>query len=941
MTMPAEHPAGVGRADALQTLLDDAEIVVEGQARTVLILGEPGIGKSRVLSDFAEQVTGRGFRVLEATASPRDKDLAFATLRSFTGGIDAIARGRPRLADLAGQLTSLPLEVETAAGRQHASGVVFSLVAEMLDQITRDGPLLVVLDDMQFADAETMAAVELAIRRLAQRPLMVVIAARINAWNTDVAFASALHPLTTQMRGRIIELARLSDEELGELLHRALGAVPSEGLVKYVSRRSGGNPVFATAIARVLEQSGSLSRRGDSVYLIPVAESLQIGGRAAILRRFFADDPDGRALGQVLALTGPVRLTVVPPLIEIAGLSTDQGQVAFDRLVQSGVIEKSASGRYWFAHELVAELLRDDLGPMERIRLYRELLDRLPAPTNDRERSRHARLLVASAERGDTNAVDAAIWMAISMSSAGPLAAAKWYQRALDLVDPDDRVRLSTARMGLVTALWKGSRPQEALAVGAAALDAETDPVRRRTLWSIMGVVAYANGDYLRSIKLGNEALSEFPGDIRLAAQLSASLATTGRTDDLDALLPSLRAGLETPGASHDELALSHAGIVGTIMGDRALLDVSRIKLGEILQRSERSGLRSARTISAAESLAYINAQIGDVDGAGRALAYLEADSGPRPLDLGGLRSTAEAVCAIGRGEIDSALELLRSASATLERVGIPANSVWLRALEAEIHLARGAPELAFAALDEQSLHLRPTRAGMVARVIRERAEAASQERRIDRQLVIETLDAARDARWVATMRIALVALVNDSLAAGEPVGPFDAELQRLATYCGYPGVVFAASLAAVRRSDDVSRAAELVAKSRAEGHAMRILKSGWELRRLAPNHGLLERVSLAELECRMGFVQPSPRPGAPADPVRRNDADALTPRDQELVDLVRAGLNNREIAECLHFSRKTIEAHLSRLYRRFGCSSRVALVVELTRRGRLDERSR
>ncbi|WP_134322775.1 ATP-binding protein [Cumulibacter soli] len=938
--MSIERRAAVGRADVLQTLLDDAEIVLEGQARTVLVLGEPGSGKSRVLSDFAAQALGRGFAVLEATASIRDKDVAFATLRPFAAGVDAIAQSRPRLAGLADDLKKASFRNETSAARKQTGGVVLSLVAETLEAITSEAPLLVVLDDVQFADAETLAAVELAIRGLAQRPLMLVVATRIDAWNNDGALAAALGPLSEGMRGRTIELAPLSDEHLAELLRQELGAEPSAGLVKYVVRRSGGNPVFATAVARVLEQGQSLSRRGDSVYLIPVAESLQIGGRAAILQRFFADDPEGRALGQVLALTGAVRLTVVPLLFEVAGLPTERGQDAFDRLVQSDIIERNSDGRYVFAHELVAELLRDDLGPMEQIRLHREILDRLPAPTNDRERARHARLLVASAERGDTNAVDAAIWMAITMSTAGPLVAAKWYERALDLVASDDRVRMSTARMGLVTALWKGSRPQQALAVGQSALESELDPSHRRTLWSIMVGVAYASGDYPRAIKLGNEALEEFPGDVRIEAQLCASLATTGRTEDLNGLLPSLRDRLNTPGSAHDELALSHAGIAGTITGDRSLLDLAVCGLSEIVRQSDKSGLRSARTISAAESLAYLYAQIGDIDGAGRALAHLEADPRPRPLDLGGLRSTAEATCIVGRAEVDSALELMRWASVTFERVGIPANSVWLRALEAEIHLDRGAPELAFAAVDEQDLHLRPTRAGMVARILREQAEAAIEKRRIDRQLVTETLDAARKARWVATMRTALVTLVNDSLTAGEPVDPYGAELERLARDCGYPSTVFAASLAAVQRDDDVNLAADLFAKSLAEGHAMRILKSGWELQRLAPKHKLLGRVSLIELECRTGFVPPPRRTGASAAPVRRPDVDALTPRDQELVDLVRSGLNNREIAEQLHFSRKTIEAHLSRLYRRFGCTSRVSLVVELTRRGLLDERS-
>lgn len=939
MTDGAEQQVGVGREPVLQRLIDDAELVLEGQARTVLILGEPGIGKSRVLSDFAARAASLGFHLLDGAATVRDRDIAFATLRSFMDGVEAITRAQPALSGFVDELSLATRSIASAANSSRSSRVVYSLVVELLEKVTREGPVLVMLDDVQFADAETLAAVELVARRLAPRPLMMVLAARIDAWNNDRDFAAALGPLTTPMHGRTIELARLGDDHLAELLRQELDADPSEGLVNYVSRRSSGNPLFAIAVARVLVQSESLSYRGGSVYLIPVPESLQVSGRAAILQRFFADDADGMALGRVIALAGPVRLTTVPLLFDAAGLPADRGQVAFDHLVQSGVLEETSQGQYAFTHAFVAELLRDDLGPMQRKQLHREILAHLQKPTNEAERARRARHLVASADRGDTNAVDEAIWMAISMSSSGPLAAAKWYERALALVDPDDRVRLSTARMGLVTALWKGSRPREALATGESALADEKEEVRRRTLWSIMIGLAFASGDYPRAIELGHRAVSEFPGQIRLESQVCASLATTGNTAELAQVLPSLRASLRTPGASLDELTLSHVGFVGQIIGDRALYDLARSRLEEILLASQRSGLRSARTISAAESLAYITALVGDIDTAARALAFLEADSGPRALDLGGQRSTAEAVCSVARGEVDQAQEIIRSASAALDRIGITANSTWLRALEAEIHLARGAPELAYRSLASQGVYLRRTRAGTVARVLRERAEAAIQQRRIDRGLVTDALDLARESRWVATTRVALVALLSDSLAAGEDVGTLATELDALARACGHPTVEFSAALVDVWRRDAVEPAAELFAKSLAQRHAVRILRSGWELQRLAPTHELLEHLSLTELECRTGFIRPPHVAGEPAGQARQpGSADALTPRDQELVDLLRAGLNNREIAERLHFSRKTIEAHLSRLYRRFGCTSRVSLVVELTRRGLLQD---
>lgn len=940
MTARSEQPVGVGRMPALQTLLDDAELVLEGQARTALLLGEPGIGKSRLLADFASGASALGFQVLAATAGLRDKDFAFATLRSFADSIDAATREDPDLAALGEELSRGIHSSGPATETRYASHVVYSLVAELLEALTRNAPVLAILDDVQFADAETLAAVELAIRRLSPRPLMVVLAARLDAWNNDGELVAALDPLTTEMHGRTIELTRLSDHDLAELLHQELDAEPSEGLVSYVSRRSGGNPLFAIAVARVLEQSAGLSRRGESIYLIPVAESLQVGGRAAILRRFFADDRDGRRLAQVLALAGPVRLNLVPLLFEAAELAAAQGRAAFDRLVRSGVLEENAHGQFVFVHTLVAELLRDDLGPLERKQLHREILARLPAPANDAERARRARHLVASADRGDTNAVDEAIWMAISMSSSGPLAAAKWYERALALVEAEDRVRLSTARMGLLTALWKASRPQQALDVGEAALITEREPVRRRTLWSIMIGVAYTAGEYRKAVELGRRALSEFPGEVRLAAQVCASLATAGHASDLERLLPTLRSGLDKPGASLDELTLSHVGFVGQIIGDRSLLDLARVQLADILSTSESSGLRSARTISAAESLAYITAQIGDIDTATRALTYLADDRGGRALDMGGQRSTAEALCAVARGDVDQALEMIRAVSAALEHVGITANSTWLRVLEAKIHLERGAPELAYRSLDKQGSHLRRTRAGTVARIVRERAAAEIQDRRIDRELVTATLSTAREALWVAPTHLALVTLANDGLAAGEDIGSFADELDELARRTRYPGVVFSAQLLAVRRSGSIKSAAELFGQSVAHRHAVRILRSGWELRRLDPAHELLQRFSLAELECRMGFTRKSHTVDAPVARVRPGRVDALTPRDQELVDLVRAGLNNREIAERLHFSRKTIEAHLSRLYRRFGCTSRVSLIVELTRRGLLDDRS-
>lgn len=361
----------VGRQAETEQLLDAWSRAVRGRGGAIFIGGEPGIGKSRLALELAHEVQARGGRVLlGSTGSPEaiPYQCFVSALRSAMPLVESLRIGDVWLSTLATLLPELqgrgegvlpPPRVDPAGERAR----LFEALTRAFVGLARARPLLLVLEDLHWAEEATIAALAALLRRIALAPLLVVATFRDNE-------APRLHPLQRLRRDAAVDVARslslrplaLSDlEELAPILSTHTNR-PAQALLV----ESEGNPLFLT---QLLADEG------------PEPEGSAGGLRGLVNRRVERLSPKARAFGEIAALIGLQFSRAA--VSEVCGW--DEGQVgdALDELIDRRFVRELA-GRglfdYEFGHEIVREAIAD-AGPSgraaERHRRIAVVLDEL------------------------------------------------------------------------------------------------------------------------------------------------------------------------------------------------------------------------------------------------------------------------------------------------------------------------------------------------------------------------------------------------------------------------------------------------------------------------------------------------------------------------------------------------------------------------------------
>jgi len=366
----------VGRQRELELLRGAFEEACAGRGCMVMLAGEPGIGKTRTAQEFASRAAGREAAVLwgrcheESGAPPywpwvqvirallRDAD------RDVLAGLGAaasdIANIVPEIRDLLpGLERSAPLGDPSEARFR-----MFESIRRLFAGLCRSRTLLIVLDNLHWADAPSLRLLEFLAPELAESRILLVGTYRATELSRHHPLSNALGGLARVPHFTRVILAGLSEEEVQAFV-AAAGTTAPAGLAKALHVQTEGNPLFLREIVRFLEQRDAL---GDapfpSTMRIPEGITEVIGRRLNLLS---AGCNEVLALASVIGrdFAWEVLLRAAAPLTE------DMLLEALDEAVATPIVEETAAGRYQFTHNLIRMTLYDELRIARRRQFHR------------------------------------------------------------------------------------------------------------------------------------------------------------------------------------------------------------------------------------------------------------------------------------------------------------------------------------------------------------------------------------------------------------------------------------------------------------------------------------------------------------------------------------------------------------------------------------------
>jgi DNA-binding winged helix-turn-helix (wHTH) protein len=477
----------VGRGAELERLARRSALAQSGRGGVVLVAGEPGIGKTRLLNELALRARRAGIRVLAGRcvqgggASPYEpfaealgqwaRGSEPGRLREDLGaGGAALARILPGLRE---RIPDLP---EPSPLRPDEERVrLFDAVARLLQAMAKREPVLLVLDDLQWADGATLALLCHVARVAPQTGLLLVGAHRDVEVGREHPLMRAIQALEREAGFETLPLGGLAVEPIRELLEGIAGRAVSEGFVEALHRATEGNPFFVRELLLHLVRAGRLepSARGFSTSRFTL-ETLGVppGVRALLQERLSGLSKDAqRLLATASAWEGGFPFEIA---YRAAGLEEDAGLDALDEALEGQLVHEAGDAdRYDFAHALIRHVLYEGLAAPRRARVHRRLGEAAEGVYGERALEHaaeiaaqyHRSAALPGAERGVEYCLAAA---ARAESTAAFEEQAAFLRRALELAPEGDPRRTPTlAHLGVALA-WSGAT-EEAVRVASEA----------------------------------------------------------------------------------------------------------------------------------------------------------------------------------------------------------------------------------------------------------------------------------------------------------------------------------------------------------------------------------------------------------------------------------------------------------------------------------------
>jgi ATP/maltotriose-dependent transcriptional regulator MalT len=951
------HPL-VGREEELEVLLGLLDQAKGGPARFAQVTGEPGIGKTYLLAELGRRADADGWLVLSGRSTELEQELPFGlvvdTFDSYLASLDPQTFERialDELEELAGIFPALrslapePEEPTTPSERFRAHRAV----VEMIERLAARQPVLMILDDLHWADGASVEQVGYVFRRPPEGAVMVVGSLRTG--QGDPALAAAV---AGGLRDGYVELLELGPLDLDDA-----GKLVNSGRVAAAYEASGGNPFYLLQLVR--------SRR--SVQAAPAASAgtdgeIPAAVAAAIRAELDALSPTARALGDAAAVAGdPFEIDLA---IETAGVEEPDALVAIDELIERDLIRPAAVPRaFQFRHPLVRSAVYEAAAPGARLAAHRRALRSLAergAPAT--ERAHH---VLHAGRPGDTEAV--AILQEAGEAALGraPSSAVRWLEAALRLMPTATprRERLVTltalARAQSATGQFEAGRDS---LLQAIELTPEDEALTQPKLISACAALEQLLGRRdVAEQRLASALERVDPGSAEAASLMIDLAVCASHSTDYEAMRTwaeravALTDDLEEPvlqGSATAVLAWARGAEVGLEQAeadlDRAASILDRLTDEQVAKRVDSLGyLAGAEFLlsryGAAEAHARRGISIARATGQDGLFPMLTQGLANALYSTGRLADAAEVLesaaesarmsgnvqalwwallsrghVALFAGDLEAAQRFIEEGGAVGRAAGEPVIGVWSGTMLGAVLVEAGDSERAERLLTEstggEGMPAMPAgwRAHWLEYLTRARLATGD---------VAGALRTARNARAVADATgLPLARLGADraeadvALAAGEPDRAADLAL----------------SSAAVARELGC-RLDEAFARTLAGEAFMSVGDSERAIEELQTAAGLFDDCHAARYRARAEKLlgKLGKRAHRRSRPGTGDGIGSLTGRELEVARLVADRRTNPEIAAELFLSVKTVETHMRNIFGKLGVGSRVevARVVE------------
>jgi DNA-binding CsgD family transcriptional regulator/tetratricopeptide (TPR) repeat protein len=907
----------------------------------VVIEGAAGIGKSRLLEIARTRAAELGYRVLAARATELEQGFPFGMVRQLFERLISDAGPEERERWLAGAaalaadvLTGAPMVVPPAPSPGPATddpsyawqhGLYW-----LASNLSADTPTVLAVDDLQWCDAPSARALAFIARRLSGQPLALIFATR----PLDPATMPEAASLATDPAVELLRPEPLTPGAAGLVVAGRLAGDPDPAFVRACLEVTGGNPFL---LGELLDEASARGLRPNAAAAAQVGSLVPRGVANTVLLRLARLPTEAAVLARTFSVLGDG--AQVTDAARLSGLDAADLEGAMTALIAAGVIQSGGAVR--FAHPILRAAIYGDLSPAERERLHcsaSKILSSRGAPAG--QVAVHVMHTEPSADLEAVSLLRTAARDAVALGDAG--GAATFLARALEEPpDADDRKAL-VLELGLARA--RAGQPEAVGPLTEIVMQADDDTAIVAAAIELSGMLFFSGraGEAASILRRAQERLpAGAPGRERLeVALIGASYTSASARREADATIAALRdpggparsvleattlatlamdemmylrSAAKAKDYAHRALANGlplepHRGeawaiVALAVLGALDELDESLRGVDEILARArQRGGAVTVATLLALRS--YFVFRSGDlITAQADAYSAIELAQDLLGTEFVVLAVTSAVLAGLERDETPESLRRL------IDRVGIRYDtdfspSSQLRYASAALRAQAGNYEAAIEELCASELD-HPALGGENPSVLPWRSAAALYMAEVGRDAEARELAAEelRRARSFGDPRSIGMALRAQAL-----VGPAS---DRAAT--------LQAALEALQATPDrLGQARVLIdlggthRAARQRSVAREPLLEGLAVASRCGAHAL-ERRARAELAA-IGL-----RPRR----VEQTGADSLTPSERRVAELAAAGETNREIAQTLFVTEKTVETHLGRAFRKLDVTSR------------------
>ena len=898
-----------------------------GQYSTLLLSGEAGIGKTTVWQEAIRLGEEAGFHVLRCRPGQAEAKLGFAALADLLSSVDENAFSalpEPQREALDAALLRAAPRAAGSASRAVAAGLL-----SVLREITQESPVLIAIDDVQWLDRPSESALTFALRRLdATASVALVMAQRIDAKApTDpLGFAD----LRASQRDRLV-LSPLSLSALYHVIHAKLGIVVPRPTLQRIAAVSGGNPLLAIELARALAETGARPGPGEPLpvpeetvdLLASRLEKLPEPSQDAMLASALLSEPTINLLEQAL---GP-------------SASEDLG-----RAREADLLEIRRD-RIRFAHPLIGAVLESSVLPAKLRAMHRRLAEIAPSPE---ERARH----LALGSEGPDEAVAASLEEAAGLAErrGAPQDASELLELAWTLTPDDDTEASGRRRFELALALVLAGDHGEAIALLDGLLGVDTTgPLRARAL-ELRGRLHWETGIAQEGEACCEEALEHVGDDDALRARVLVTLARLTRGAEL--LLHRSRAAVDFLESLDDPdpglLAEALVALAGSEYGLGNGIRPDIVERALELERISPTPIVADRMSAALGTWLKYD---GNFEGARhwlevtRQSALDEGDEGSLPYALSHLPQLDLWTGDWGQSEAHALehLELAETTRQTGQRLTAVYNLAFVYAHQGRVDEARERVAQALVQAeqgDPWGVYQQLSVLGFLDLSVGSAAEAVQS---LARSYEIYETSGHGDTPAVFENYAEALVLVGDIDTAERVLEVYEGRARKAGKAITLaPALRCRALVLAAQGKLDESRASleeALVQHERIDmpfSLARTRLVHGQVLRRLGERRAArdaLEKAQATFEELGAPLWTDRAREELARIPIKRASGSALTPAESRVAELVVEGKTNHEVAQALFVSEKTVEANLTRIYRKLGVRSRSALAVRMRER--------